>query len=693
MSGAAPVGPVAKAYLCELVATIEEAWAKGLAVCFATDGSYVLDCRLQDGALEWRANVSSSWIWGIMRTDSVLDPNAIDWQDAALHFAGLPDGAKVAESAFHDRVPSNWDGELFGIIGALRFLRRLPWTTARRGRVDIWTDSQAIEKVLERVKTEKDWRKLTCTQAWQDIRAMIEEWAELDGGCIQTMWTASHAERRTSNRQLWSSVELGNDLADKAALRARLQVIQTIEGDDRAQLKKGGIWSYQQNNLTFVRIDGPLSATWKRQAGLHHLQKMNSTRKYEDNRVDIRPLLWAEAAYLPLPFAFFRNQLLYGQLPSARVWYRNHKVFGPESEICSLCQKQGKDKVDIWHILSECSSPDLVIIRARHAAEVHRSIATNFLKWPNLQAALRLEFKISDASNGPCRLLSTGVSADRDESGEWMHCDLPAKAGSGSSDFPDTDPDDWPKRGEIGPQPSPWFGIFPKRWMEIGAQCAGVQEGSWRPDLGKEVNAMQRALAGLAKLTIAGCRTTWQGAGGLWAEVNRRDQIFLQQSHRTAIILELRREAVDREVRGAQAMWRVREARAARRARAEEGAEAAAVAAGAVFAAGLRPGRGRRKAKIFPLEWVPAQWRAYARQQTAAAALRCRPKKPILGQNLKPARQQSIAEVMAARDRAKGSAARPILFDSHIDSRGAKRPARDMKLLQNLLKRPKNGVG
>ncbi len=55
---------------------------------------------------------------------------------------------------------------------------------------------------------------------------MIKEWAELDGGCIRTMWTASHAERRTSNRQLWSSVELGNDLADKAALRARLQVLE-----------------------------------------------------------------------------------------------------------------------------------------------------------------------------------------------------------------------------------------------------------------------------------------------------------------------------------------------------------------------------------------------------------------------------------------------------------------------------------
>ena len=510
------------------------------------------------------------------------------------------------------------------------------------------------------------------------------------------MWTASHAERRTSNRQLWSSIELGNDLADKAALRARLQVIQTIEGDDRAQLKKGGIWSHQQNNLTFVRIDGPLSATWKRQTGLQHLKKMNSTRNYDVNRVDIRPLLWAKAAYLPLPFAIFRTQLLYGQLPSARVWYRNHKVFGPESEICSLCQKQGKDKVDVWHILSECSSPDLVIIRARHAVEVHRSIATNFLKWPNLQAALRLEFKISDASNGPCRLLSTGVSADRDGSGELVHCDLPAGTGSGpgsASDFPDTDPD-WPKRGEIGPQPSPWFGIFPKHWMEIGAQCAGVQEGSWRPELGKEVNAMQRALAGLAKLTIAGCRTTWQGAGGLWAEVNRRDQLFLQQSHRTATILELRREAVDREVRGAQAMWRAREARAARRARAaEEVAEAAAVAAGTAFAAGLRQVRRWRVAKIFPLEWVPAQWRAYARQQTAAAALRYRRKKPVLGLNQKPARQQSIAEAMAARDWARGLAARPIFFGSHSDARGAKRPARDLKLLQNLLKRPKNGVG
>ena len=140
-------------------------------------------------------------------------------------------------------------------------------------------------------------------------------------------------------------------------------------------------------------------------------------------------------------------------------------------------------------------------------------------------------------------------------------------------------------------------------------------------------------------------------------------------------------------------MWRAREARAARRARATEEAEATAVAAGAAPAAGLRQGRRRRVAKIFPLEWVPAQWRAYARQQTAAAAIRCRPKKPTFGQNQKPARQQSIAEVMAARDRSKGVAVRPILFDSLRDSRGAKRPARDLKLLQNLLKRPKNGVG
>jgi hypothetical protein len=250
----------------------------------------------------------------------------------------------VAPSAFHDRTPSNWDGELFGIIGTLRFLRRLPWTTARRGRVDIWTDSQAIEKVLERVKTEKEWRKLTCTQAWQDIRAMIEEWAMVEGGQIQTLWTASHAERRTSDRRLWSSIELGNDMADKAALRARLQVVRTIEGDDTAQLKRGGIWSFQKSNLTFVRIDGPLSATWKQQAGLHHLRKMNSTRKFDDKMLDIRPLLWAKASYLPLPFAIFRTQLLYGQLPSAKVWYRNHKVAGPEAEICSLCQKQGKDK-------------------------------------------------------------------------------------------------------------------------------------------------------------------------------------------------------------------------------------------------------------------------------------------------------------------------------------------------------------
>jgi hypothetical protein len=207
--------------------------------------------------------------------------------------------------------------------------------------VDIWTDSQAIEKVLEHVKTEKEWRKLTCSQAWHEIRALVEEWAESEGGCIQTLWTASHAERRTSDRRLWSSIELGNDLADKAALRARLQVIQTIEGDDRYQLKRGGIWHFQKDRLTFVRIDGPLGATWRQQAGLHHLKKMNSTRTFDEALVDIRPLLWIKAWYLPLSFAFFRTQLLYGQLPSARVWYRNHKVAGPEAEICSLCQKQG----------------------------------------------------------------------------------------------------------------------------------------------------------------------------------------------------------------------------------------------------------------------------------------------------------------------------------------------------------------
>ena len=260
---------------------------------------------------------------------------------------------------------------------------------------------------------------------------------------------------------------------------------------------------------------------------------------------------------------------------------------------------------------------------------------------------------------------------------------MPASNGPSAPAISAADTGIWPKRGEIGPQPSPWFGIFPKRWMEIGALCAGVQEGVWRPELGKEVNAMQRALAGLAKLTIAGCRTTWQGAGGLWAEVNRRDQLFLQESHRTAIILELRREAVDREVLGAQAMWRAREARAARRTRAEDAAAAAA---------GRRPGRRSRAPKIFPLDWVSAQWRGYAKQQLAAAALRSRLKKPTLGQNQKMPRQQSIGEAMAVRDRAKGLAAQAITFDSS-KARGAKRPARDMKMLQNLLKRPKSGVG
>ncbi len=76
-----------------------------------------------------------------------------------------------------------------------------------------------------------------------------------------------------------------------------------------------------------------------------------------------------------------------------------------------------------------------------------------------------------------------------------------------------------------------------------------------------------------------------------------------------------------------------------------------------------------------------------------AAAPKFKLKTRSFGLNHKPARQQSLAEAMAARDRDKDLAARPILFDSHSDSRGAKRPARDLKLLQNLLKRSKNGVG
>jgi hypothetical protein len=83
----------------------------------------------------------------------------------------------------------------------------------------------------------------------------------------------------------------------------------------------------------------------------------------------------------------------------------------------------------------------------------------------------------------------------------------------------------------------------------------------------------------------------------------------------------------------------------------------------------------------------------YAKQQLAASALRSRLKKPTLGQNHKPARQQSIGEAMAMRDRAKGVTAQPIPVHSFTDSRGAKRPARDLKMLQTLLKRPKNGVG
>ena len=661
-----------QAHLVELAANIEHAWDEGKAVCFATDGSHTLECRRQDGVIEWRAQVSSSWVWGITETsEHALDETVVRWMDIAFTVAAPPDGAKLGPSVFHDRKPSNWDGELYGIIGALRLLRQLPWTILRRGAVKIWSDSQAIEKVLARVKTEKEWRSLTCTQAWLDIRTMIQDW-ELAGGTISVLWTASHAEKRTSDRSKWTSIEVGNDLADKAALRARTQTQVLIEGDDQMQVKRGGIWRYRNADLELMRLDGPLKQTWKQLAGRHHLREMNKTRAYNANNVDERVLLWPKAAYAPLPFAFFRTQLIYGQLPSARVWHRNHKIAGPEAEICTLCQKQGKFKTDIWHILAECPAPGLIEIRRRHQTEVHRFISSQFSKMKALRAAILLGFKYSSGENGCLSLQSDGVTADTEEiiraAGQCaVQTVVPGRVEN----------EERPRRGEIGPQPSPWFGIFPRSWLDSGAQEIGVQEGRWRDDLGKEVNSLRRSLAGLSKLTIAGCRATWQVAGGLWAEVNRQEQQFLQAAHKVAIVVELRREAADREVLGAKAMWRAQEARAARRAAARRES--------------LKGGKVRT-ARTFPVEWVAATWRAYGKAMLETGEKRRRRKNPTLGKQISMARQQSIGESIAIRDRALGWAAQPVKLSS---SGKSKRPREEMQLIRSLFKRPKhaNGVG
>jgi hypothetical protein len=498
---------------------------------------------------------------------------------------------------------------------------------------------------------------------------MMEDW-ELAGGIINILWTASHAEKRTSDRSKWSAIEFGNDLADRAALRARIQVKVVIEGNDQAQVKRGGIWSYRNADLEFVRLDGPLKQTWKQLAGRHHLSEMNKTRRYEAKSVDERVLLWPKAAYEPLPLAFFRTQLIYGQLPSARVWYRNHKIAGPEAEICTLCQKQGKFKTDIWHILAECPAPGLIEIRRRHQAEVHRYIISQFSKLKSLRAALLLGFKFSSGENGWLVLKSDGVTEDEDG--------IVSAAGQGHVQADEIGPDqvesvERPRRGEFGPQPSPWFGIFPRSWLDSGAQEIGVQEGQWRDDLGKEVNSMRRALAGLSKLTIAGCRATWQVAGGLWAEINRQEQQFLQAAHKVAIVVELRREAADREVLGAKAMWRAQEARAARQAAARE----------------LKGGKART-ARTFPVDWVSATWRAYGKVQLETGEKRRRRKNLPFGKQLSQTRQQSIGESLVARDRALGLAAQPVKLSA---SGMRKRPREEMKLIRMLFKRPKNANG
>ena len=469
-----------------------QVWAVGGTVTIVTDGSYKERTRLVNGRLCWSAAAGCAWVVGSDSSeDGTGDPV---WQVIGSH------GVHPATAG--ERPLSNYEAELYGIIGFFREWNTLPWgPDSCTGELCLWSDcGTAIDLILARAtRLEVRWRRTAASPAWSEIQQHLRRWPGYTAA-----WIRGHADSSAGSAPL-NFVQQGNVLADLHADRGRMwaednaQVVP--EGPQRpsltAHLTSGAILWTGRSSSGPLTIEGNLAKGWRKLNGLHHTNKYREERPLRLSRAgDLDIKMWQKKAVLDWKSTVFRSKLWNDKLATADVHARNHDGPSALSDIrtCTLCLQA--DLGDAWHAIGLCAHPTLAALRISIAGKLRESAQRAGKACPATAATWK---HVCDEF--------ARVNID----GRW---DRPFKHGA----------------------PNHWYGEFPHDWMYNAAKELGVLvHGDSNTDPIRELKTFRLQLRSLSQEAVHGASEIWSAVCTLWREVELEGPKALAAARKTEL--------------------------------------------------------------------------------------------------------------------------------------------------------------
>ena len=443
-----------------------------------TDGSYKERVHLEaDGRLQWASSAGCAWVVGETAAES--RETASTWRLIRSH--------GVHGRTAGERNLSNYEAELYGIIGFLREWTALPWGRDRTwGTLCLWSDcATAVDLIQGRTtRLEVKWRRTAASPAWSEIQRILHGWSD-----FQAAWIRGHADDKADAQPL-TQIQHGNVLADQHAERGRLwaednqadQALGPLRTNLVPHLTSGAILWTASTALGPVTIEGNLAKGWRKLNGrklMHTFLQGGPHRAAQAGDPDIKH--WAKAALLNWLNTVFRSKLWGEYLPTADVHARNHG--GPSAlnglRICTLCQSA--DFGDAWHAIGCCTHPELATLR--------------------LSVAERLRAACGSITLASTQLRCRNAFADVEEAGTWNR---PGAKGV----------------------PNHWYGEFPFSWMHDAAAELGVRRGprhsgggeSGEIDPVRELKSLRLQLRILSQTAVKGAQEIWSTNCKLWRD-------------------------------------------------------------------------------------------------------------------------------------------------------------------------------
>ena len=486
-SKAPPLAEDRQRALCEWA---RQTWEDGGTISIVTDGSYKERVRLAEGQLVWSSSAGCAWVVG---SESLkLSEANTTWQVIGSH--------GVHPSTSGERPLSNYEAELYGIIGFFREWNALPWGSEPCiGELCLWSDcGTVVDLIMARAtRLEVRWRRTAASPAWSEIQQLLTRWPGFSAA-----WIRGHADATAGSSPL-SFVQQGNVLADLHADRGRLWAEDNerlvpngpLRPNLNAHMTSGAILWTGRTSTGPLTIEGNLAKGWRKLNGLYYMNKFRQDRPLRLARAgDLDIKHWPKQATLDWNNMVFRSKLWNERLPTADVHARNHEGPSAMSDIrtCSLCLQE--DLGDAWHAIGLCTHPTLVALRSCVASRLR-------------EAALTAAKSAPDTA-GSWRQISTEF-ARVDAHGRWVR---PFSHGA----------------------PNHWYGEFPHAWLHDAASELGVlQRGDSDTDPIRAIKTCRLQLRSLSHDVVRGVAEIWSTVCALWRDAELEGPRALAAARKT----------------------------------------------------------------------------------------------------------------------------------------------------------------